>query len=220
MIRFLEDGYSVLLSLSLAGVSQDYHLSMKELTDTLASEHGLRNVSEARLRRILSDREVVRFEPDPRDVRPWKEQFVAYVANGLRRDKRISREGLESLRTETASVRERLLDAAGCRSDVLSHSLYSIYCSGVSTLTMDDDFISICRGDQVIEKVSLEGNDENDLKLFLMQGGDVVLSPENVEDFILSVRAMKKRAALDFMEDIMSAHHERQMSLSLKRNGD
>lgn len=194
VVRIVEDGRAAVVRLSLAGVVHEFRLSFESCRERLFREFGLRGISDVRFRRSL-ERLGSSFALDPRSVLPWEEQFLQLLRADLAADYPLSVSLRYSLESEVHRVDDAFARACGQSDRKVSEELVSVYCGGVNRLTMDDDYIAVCRGGQVVERIALEGNDENELKNFLRQGGDIVLSPENVHEYREAVRMARKRAA-------------------------
>lgn len=198
MIRFTEDQKTAVLVLSLAGVAREYRMSLSECARRMEQRYGLRKVSESRLREALVRMEG--FALDQNGQEAWEDRFLDSLAGELRLDVRTSPRLRERYRRFVAKVVRMLEERAGVTAKNLPEEVTAVYFEGVNTLTMDDDYLSLRKGGRVVELIALEGNDVNELKDFLRQGGDIVLSFENAVAYRDAVRVARMMQAYELAD--------------------
>ena len=198
MMRFTEDQKTAVLVLSLAGAAREYRLSLDECAERMERRYGLRKVSGRRLREALERMDA--FAVDRNEREAWEECFLDSLAGELRSQVKLSPRMREKCRRYVDRVARMLEERAGATARNLSEEVTAVYFEGVNTLTMDDDYLSLRKGGRVVELVALEGNDANELKDFLRQGGDLVLSLENAMAYRDAVRVARMMQAYDLAD--------------------
>lgn len=143
-----------------------------------------------------------RFVPDMSSGRSVEDQFVevmAKVADVLhpRRGTVLTTSQIQGLGLDIRMIHESFLKAAGIASKEFSQAMTAGYCEGVDTLFQTQDFIAIRKGNTIVARINLEGNDYNELREFLKHGGDRVLTMENIEQLQQAVKRMKMDAAIE-----------------------
>lgn len=144
-----------------------------------------------------------RFRTDPNVSLSPAQQFclvlghTAGVLHPAVQSAAVSYEQKQALKVDVKVVMSDLCEKAGTTPKEFREAISAGYCSGVDSLFCTDDYITLRQGDKVISRISFTGNDYNDLKNFLTQGGDRVLSFENVEYLRTGIRQMKLENALE-----------------------
>ena len=200
MIEFDKGLRTAVIKLSLNGVYLNLNLSLGDIrSEALLQDSRLGELGPKRLKALL---EYVdhRFEVDPRSPIPWKEQFCRALAKEcdalLSLPVKLTPEQLREVRRAVRETNVSLERAAQAAPGALGLALEFQYHDGFNHLTRDDDFIAVRRGGRIVGVIALPGNDYNEVKKFLMAGGDRVLDPTNVECFRAALRHARKMDAL------------------------
>ena len=109
----------------------------------------------------------------------------------IQNSRNLSPDEYKALKAEIARLGQDFLKAADIPANVYTQAVTVGYCTGVDTLFCTSDYLSVRRGDQIIARIDLPGNDYNDLRNFLLQAGEDVLSSGNIENMKAAVKQMK-----------------------------
>lgn len=148
-----------------------------------------------------------RFRLDPKCDLAWKQQFLLVMDHTLKslyppvgNSSSLTIAQIKLLRLDTKVFMQDLYEKAGTNQKEFREALSMGYCPGVDSMFCTDDYITIRKGDKIIAKVALPGNDYVELRRFLTQGGDRILTMENIENLKDGVRRMKMEKALALAE--------------------
>lgn len=181
-------------------------LNLKDMSNLpLPKGHSLDKLSERKLKELIAYAEH-KFSYNSKSVVGIYDQFCRFLSTEC--DKLLNPVFRDSLTTEQMSelkgfikdchgqLERKACVFPGTVKDAISFQ----YHDGFNHLTRDDDFIAVRCGDKIVSIIALPGNDFNDLKKFLLAGGEKVLSPENVVNFRKAVRLMKRDKAFELAQ--------------------
>ena len=220
MVTF-DNSRNVEVRMSFRGVSSVFRANLMTLgNDPLMKGSGIGDLSPTKLRALLEYTDH-RFRVDPKSPLRWEEQFKKSLSKDCR-DLLLAKVLMtpEELRTLMACVHgmnAKMAIEAGARD--IAHKVEEVidyqYHDGFNHMTRDDDFIAVRRGGRVVSIIALPGNDFNEMKKFLKAGGDLMLTPENIEGFRKYMHDYKKAKAYALAN--MKVEREVKVGISLTR---
>ena len=149
----------------------------------------------------VSNEIAIRFKVDPKSKLPWSEQFclvLGHVAGVLHPQNRIlSSDEKMLIKMNVRNLNQSLCDSAVVGRSDFSEAITAGYCGGVDSMFCTDDYITIRKGNTIIARVGLSGNDYTELKEFYDRGVERILSRENIANLAEAVRQMKMDKAME-----------------------
>lgn len=153
--------------------------------------------------KILAKELAIRFKMDPKVSLSWSDQFLLVFghAAGVMHSKglavSLTADELKALKLDARMLGRELCLKAGVDPKGFGEALTAGYCSGVDTLFCTDDFIAIRKGNTIISRINLAGNDYNELKQFIRNAWDRIVSSENIEALKEGLRQLKLDGAYE-----------------------
>lgn len=212
MIEF--DGYIAKLSLEYNGVFIPFNLNLADIRNNPdLKDSALANLSPNRLRAALEYADHT-FKVNPSSVVPVQQQFIGHLkAVGslvLDPDSRIiGAASLGAIVSEVNAVNRELLEKAGVNVGRKSEAVSFQYFSGVHHMTLDDDFLAVRKGGKIVGMIPLPGNDYNEVKRFIKEGRNDILSVKNIGDLKNCVRKVKQSKAADLVCSLASPRRQK-----------
>lgn len=137
------------------------------------------------------------FAPDLKSSLSWTEQYCLELAKisdklyALKSSNELTPEQFRDLKRDISKLGKDFLAAVGISEKEYSQAYTVGYCMGVDTLFCTSDYLSIRRGDVIVARINLPGNDYNDLKSFLQEASKEIMSEHNIESMRAAIKQMK-----------------------------
>lgn len=208
MVEFDERTQVAKLSLEFQGVAVPFRISLGDVRqDPLLRGSGLDRLSPERYKALL-EYCGCNFKPNWKSFFTIQEQFCKYLASqcDILLDRRPSIRSSEfaEIKQDVDNTNFVLLRKAGVKPEEFREAMSYQYFAGVHHMTRDDDFIAVRKGGKVVSIIPLAGNDYNEVKRFITEGREDVLSVRNIGDLKDCVRKVRQQKAADLVRSLLS----------------